>query len=160
MHKYLGYRQEQYQAWVSVAYSTLSNLSFLGIRCPLWTCAALRPKSALALGRALCMRKIRDIEKWLRATRGRSTSGRYRHLLLKEYRPQWLSVREDVQAYFRAAHQDALQHFRTLAGISLDPLAPPAARDPGTVYPGEPLFMFSGSVVQILERNQDNSLES
>jgi hypothetical protein len=44
-------------------------------------------------------------------------------------------VRPEVQAYFRAAHQDALSYYRRLAGISLDPLSPPAPRDPATVYP-------------------------
>src|SRR5712692_1335278 len=81
------------------------------------------------------MGKIREIETWLLATRSRSADGGYRHMLLREDPRKWPAVLPDVRAYFRAAHQDALDYYRSLIGISLDPLETLPSKDPGTVYP-------------------------
>src|SRR6266849_8988010 len=75
------------------------------------------------------MGKIREIETWLLATRSRSADGGYRHMLLREDPRKWPAVLPDVRAYFRAAHQDALDYYRSLIGISLDPLETLPSKD-------------------------------
>jgi hypothetical protein len=91
------------------------------------------------------MAVIQDILWWLSSETHLSGDGRYRHQLLTEDPDGLRRVLDALRSYVDSAHRDATSHYRRLAGISLDPLAEPAAPDPAKHYPRQlPLPVLTG----------------
>jgi hypothetical protein len=78
---------------------------------------------------------IENISDWLIGQLHETGDGRYRHLLLRENTSRWRQVADGLRAYYRAAHEDAMRHYRALAGNSLDPLGRPRGAGPEDTYP-------------------------
>jgi hypothetical protein len=90
------------------------------------------------------MLRIEGIAAWLTESLSTSNDGRYRHRRLVENPSLRGEVLDRLAEYTRMAHNDALQRLRTLAGISLDPLAGRTVPDPVNLYP----HAFPPSVLQ------------
>lgn len=80
----------------------------------------------------------KKLSHWLPNTVTESKDKSFRHRFIKEDLTHRNEALKELRVIVQDAHEDARNHLRTLAGISLDPLAPGAVastRDPAEGYP-------------------------
>jgi hypothetical protein len=76
-----------------------------------------------------------EISTWLTIDLQRSKDGKYEHVLGREDGNDRTEIIPILKAVIAAAHEDACNKLRALAGPSLDPLGTTDARDPAEGYP-------------------------
>jgi len=72
---------------------------------------------------------------WLESEVSESHDHHYRHQLVVENASRYEQGIQELVSYVQCAHQDARDHLRKLAAISLDPFGAPPAVDPARGYP-------------------------